>query len=190
MGSLYSKLVLFASLFAVGACEPGTVHRLNSRPVAVDARSVAIDLSPPVTQKNYYGICLRLDTTAYAFHPQPAAFTSMPLTDTTIVPRLPGGGEGAPIALRAYLLSNNGSRLDFPVAYADSSPVRLQGTLPSEPSYTRYALTNEMAPSRADVEVCFAKPPLTAGAVYNRLVLRSSTPLTIKRVEQGVWSGP
>jgi hypothetical protein len=162
---------------------------LINRPLGVDARSAAVDLRPPITKRNYYGICLRLDTTAYAFHPQAIGFSQLPLTDTSIVPRLPGGGEGAPIALRAYLLSNNGSRADFPPPPVDSAPARLPGTLQTMPPYSLYESTHEMPPSRSDVEICLANPPLVAGVTYERLVLRSSAPLTIKRVDQSVWRG-
>ena len=183
------RLVALLSLAVLGSCAEMSIHNLNRRPLDVDTRSISLDLRPPATEESFSGICLLLDTAMYDFHPMPALFRNEPLTDTSIVPRVPGGGEGAPIALRAYLLSNNGARADFPAPRAGADSIQLLGTLGPEGPYTAYTLQPVMKPWRADMEICLAKPALVAGVTYQRLVLRSSASLTIKVVEQHVWTG-
>ena len=169
-----------AAVFA-SACAQIIVKSLNGRPVAIDPHGVSFELSPPITASNYRSVCLQLDTVRYTFHPPAIPFQPQHLTDTTIHARGGGGWESPPITIHAYLAASDGARAAFPDRWnPDRQPAT--GSAASDVTGGSYGISDEGA-----FEICLSDPQLTPGVVYRRLVISSTSPIEVRRIEEHAY---
>lgn len=147
----------------------------------IDSRGVSFALSPALTNTNYRGVCLVLDTLRYSFHPPALQFQPQPLTDTTIVAR---AGGGSPIVLGASFQSERGGRVDVGVRRTNPT-TSAAGTTSSDWGGSAYGINGE-----GKLEVCLPSAQLAAGVTYERLVISSSSPIRVEKIEEHAYNSP